>query len=131
MQTSLSVILCTYNPRPEYLSRVLESLPAQTLSLNNGSFCWLTTLLGNRWLRLGISPGTRAEGTFAKKSLRNVITNSGGKHLARGLLPSMPNKKGKGPNVDSIKRRKSPFISDRIFKNIERRRWFAALDDAA
>jgi glycosyltransferase involved in cell wall biosynthesis len=30
MQTSTSVILCTHNPRPEYLSRVLGSLRGQT-----------------------------------------------------------------------------------------------------
>jgi hypothetical protein len=38
VQTSLSVILCTHNPRPEYLSRVLESLPAQTLSAKQREF---------------------------------------------------------------------------------------------
>jgi glycosyltransferase involved in cell wall biosynthesis len=38
MQTPVSVILCTHNPRPEYLSRVLESLRAQTLSAEQWEF---------------------------------------------------------------------------------------------
>ncbi len=28
----ISVIICTHNPRPDYLGRVLEALKAQTLS---------------------------------------------------------------------------------------------------
>jgi hypothetical protein len=131
MQTSLSVILCTHNPRPEYLSRVLEPLPAQTLSAKQREFLLVDNASGQpvaetwdiSWHSCG-RPFREEELAQRDHKLRREASR-------RGLLPSMPNKKGKGPNVDSIKRRKSPFISDRIFKNIERRRWFAALDDGA
>jgi glycosyltransferase involved in cell wall biosynthesis len=65
------------------------------------------------------------------KSLLNVITDSHRKHHAREVLPSLPEKEGNGTNVDSKKKRKRPFVSDRIFENIERRRLSAALDDGA
>jgi hypothetical protein len=131
MQTSLSVILCTHNPPPEYLGRVLESLPAQTLSAKQWEFLLVDNASGQPVAETWDISWHSCGRHFREEELANVITNSGGKHLARGLLPSMRNRKGKGPNVDSIKKRKSPFISDRIFKNIERRRWFAALDDGA
>jgi len=38
MQTSVSVILCTHNPRPDYLSRVLASLRRQTLPAERWEF---------------------------------------------------------------------------------------------
>ena len=38
MQTSVSVILCTHNPRPDYLSRVLASLRGQTLPAERWEF---------------------------------------------------------------------------------------------
>jgi len=38
MQLSVSVILCTHNPRPDYLSRVLASLRAQTLPAEQWEF---------------------------------------------------------------------------------------------
>jgi len=38
MGTRVSVILCTHNPRPEYLSRVLASLRAQTLPAEQWEF---------------------------------------------------------------------------------------------
>jgi glycosyltransferase involved in cell wall biosynthesis len=60
-------------------------------------------------------------------SLVNAIMDSRGKYSARGV-PSLPHEnKGEGPGMDSQKNGKRPFISDRIFENIERRRWSAAL----
>jgi len=38
MQASVSVILCTHNPRPDYLSRVLASLRGQTLPAEQWEF---------------------------------------------------------------------------------------------
>jgi glycosyltransferase involved in cell wall biosynthesis len=38
MQAPLSVILCTHNPRPDYLRRVLASLRGQTLSAEQWEF---------------------------------------------------------------------------------------------
>jgi hypothetical protein len=38
MQAPLSVILCTHNPRPDYLSRVLASLRGQTLPAEQWEF---------------------------------------------------------------------------------------------
>jgi glycosyltransferase involved in cell wall biosynthesis len=38
MQESLSVILCTHNPRPEYFRRVLDALRAQTTPLERWEF---------------------------------------------------------------------------------------------
>ena len=38
MQTSVSVILCTHNPRPDYLDRVLASLRGQTLPAEQWEF---------------------------------------------------------------------------------------------
>jgi len=44
------------------------------------------------------------------------------------VLPLMPEENGKGPNLESKKKRKRPFISNWIFENIEQRRWCAALE---
>src|SRR6516162_1217058 len=38
MQASASVILCTHNPRPDYLSRVLAALRGQTLPAEQWEF---------------------------------------------------------------------------------------------
>jgi glycosyltransferase involved in cell wall biosynthesis len=38
MQTSLSVILCTHNPRPDYLRRALDALRVQTIPLEQWEF---------------------------------------------------------------------------------------------
>jgi glycosyltransferase involved in cell wall biosynthesis len=43
MQTAISVILCTHNPRPEYLGRVLASLRGQTLPVKE----WELLLIDN------------------------------------------------------------------------------------
>jgi glycosyltransferase involved in cell wall biosynthesis len=40
----ISVILCTHNPRPDYLARVLEALRAQSLPLND----WELLVIDNR-----------------------------------------------------------------------------------
>jgi len=60
-------------------------------------------------------------------SLLNAIMGSRGKYSASEVLSSLPEKKGKGPDMNSKKDGKRPFISNRIFENIERRRWSAAL----
>jgi glycosyltransferase involved in cell wall biosynthesis len=65
------------------------------------------------------------------RALLKVIMDSGGKHLARETLPLMPDENGKGPDLESRKKRKHPFISNRIFQNIEQRRWSAAFEDGA
>jgi glycosyltransferase involved in cell wall biosynthesis len=61
--------------------------------------------------------------------LLNAVTDSGGKSLARKVVPLPPEKKGKASNPDCKKKRKRPSIPDRIFENIERRRCSAALGD--
>src|SRR6516225_1316240 len=38
MQASVSVILCTHNPRPDYLSRVLSALRGQTFQAEQWEF---------------------------------------------------------------------------------------------
>jgi len=63
------------------------------------------------------------------RALLKVIKDSGGKHLAREVLPSMPDEHG--PDLESNEKRKRPFISNLIFENIERRRWSAALENGA
>ncbi len=65
------------------------------------------------------------------KILLNVIMDSLGKHGAREVLLLLPAKKGIGPNAESKKKGKRPFISNRIIENIERKRWSAALNDGA
>jgi glycosyltransferase involved in cell wall biosynthesis len=60
-------------------------------------------------------------------SLQNAVMDSLGKYSARDLPRLLPRKKGKEPGMDSQKNGKHPFISNRIFENIERRRWSAAL----
>ena len=60
-------------------------------------------------------------------SLLNTIMDSRGNYSAREVLPLLPERKGRGPGMDSKKNGKRPFISNRIFENIERRRWSAAL----
>ena len=63
-------------------------------------------------------------------SLLNIITDSRGKHPAR-VLSLLPEQKGKGPGTDSRKNGERPFLSNRIFENIERRRWSAVLTEGA
>jgi glycosyltransferase involved in cell wall biosynthesis len=60
-------------------------------------------------------------------SLLKATMDSRGKYSAREVPPVLPEKKGKSPSVESKKNGKRPFISNRIFENIERRRWSAAL----
>jgi glycosyltransferase involved in cell wall biosynthesis len=60
-------------------------------------------------------------------SLLNATMGSRGKYSARKMPSVLHEKKGKGPGMDSKKIGKRPFISNRIFENIERRRWCAAL----
>jgi hypothetical protein len=62
------------------------------------------------------------------RSLLKLIMDPGGNHLAEQVRPS-PEKKGIGADSDSRKERKRPFISNRIFEHIERRRWSAAQND--
>ena len=38
MQSSLSVVLCTHNPRPDYLNRTINALRAQTVPLTDWEF---------------------------------------------------------------------------------------------
>jgi glycosyltransferase involved in cell wall biosynthesis len=35
----ISVIVCTFNPRADYLQRTLGALRAQTLPKSNGNYC--------------------------------------------------------------------------------------------
>jgi glycosyltransferase involved in cell wall biosynthesis len=62
-------------------------------------------------------------------SLLNAVMDSLGKYSAREVAPLLPEKRGKGPRMDPKKNGKRPFISNRIFENIERRRWSAALTE--
>jgi glycosyltransferase involved in cell wall biosynthesis len=61
--------------------------------------------------------------------LLKFIINSCGKHAVGEVLSLLPENKGKSPSIDSKKIGKRPFISDRIFENIERRRWSAVLSE--
>ena len=63
--------------------------------------------------------------------LLKVILDSREKHPAGEVLSLLPEKNGKGPSVDSKKKGNRPFISNRIFENVERRRWSAALAEGA
>ena len=53
MTLSLSVIICTHNPRPDYLQRVLDALRTQTLPLNQWELLIVdnasTTALADHW----------------------------------------------------------------------------------
>jgi glycosyltransferase involved in cell wall biosynthesis len=60
-------------------------------------------------------------------SLLNAITDSRRNYSAREEPSLLPERKGKGLGMDSKKNGKRPFISNRIFENIERRRWSAVL----
>ena len=62
-------------------------------------------------------------------SLLNPVMDSLGKCSARVVAPLLPEKRGKGRSMDFKKNGKRPFISNRIFENIERRRWSAALTE--
>lgn len=61
-------------------------------------------------------------------TLVGVITNRRGKHRAGEILSLFLEKQGKGPSLDSEKKGKRPFISNRIFENIERRRLSALIE---
>ena len=65
------------------------------------------------------------------RAFLKVIMDPGGERLASKVLPLMPDENGKGPNLESKKKRKRPFISNWIFENIEQRRWSAALENGA
>jgi len=60
-------------------------------------------------------------------SLLYATMGSRGKYSAREIPSVLHEKNWKGPGMDSKKNGKRPFISNRIFENIERRRWCAAL----
>ena len=62
-------------------------------------------------------------------SLLNAVMDSLGKYSAGEVAPFLPEKRGKGPSMDFKKNGKRPFISNRIFENIERRRWSVALTE--
>jgi glycosyltransferase involved in cell wall biosynthesis len=64
-------------------------------------------------------------------SVLNLIRGTRGKDPISGVLPSLPKETGKGPCIESRENRKHPFLSNRIFKQIERARWYAALRDGA
>jgi len=59
--------------------------------------------------------------------LLKAIMDSRGKYSEREAPSLLAEMKGKGPGMESKKNGKRPFISNRIFENIERRRWSAAL----
>jgi glycosyltransferase involved in cell wall biosynthesis len=62
-------------------------------------------------------------------SLLNAIADSRRNYSAREEPSLLPERKRKGPGMDSKKNGKRPFISNRIFENIERRRWSAVLTE--
>jgi glycosyltransferase involved in cell wall biosynthesis len=65
------------------------------------------------------------------RTLFRIITGSRRKNSGRVLLASPSDRKRKGTGVDFRKKKKRSFISNRIFENIERRRWSAALNNGA
>jgi glycosyltransferase involved in cell wall biosynthesis len=64
-------------------------------------------------------------------SVLNLMRGTHGKHPVSGVLPLLPKETGKDPCIESRENRKHPFISNRIFEQIERARWYAALKDGA
>ena len=61
-QFAVSVVICTHNPRPDYLQRVLDALAAQTLRMAQ----WELLLIDNAsrpalvdWIDLSWHPGSR------------------------------------------------------------------------
>jgi glycosyltransferase involved in cell wall biosynthesis len=69
-----------------------------------------------------------------KTSLRaflKTIASSRVRNLGRKLLLWPADQKRERPGPNSQKKKKRTFISDRLFDNIERRRWSAALDNGA
>ena len=73
MQTSVSVILCTHNPRPDFLSRVLASLRGQTLPAER----WEFLLVDNA-----------SEQTLAE--ICDISWHSQGKHIRENELGLTP-----------------------------------------
>jgi glycosyltransferase involved in cell wall biosynthesis len=67
--------------------------------------------------------------TFIRTLLR-LITDSRREHFA-GEIPPLPSEKGRKQTDLVSNKKKEPFIFNRIFEKIERRRWSAALDDGA
>lgn len=63
------------------------------------------------------------------RSLLNLTMVSKGKHAVGEVSSLLPKKKGKSPGLDSKKNGKRPFISNRIYEDIERRRWSAVLSE--
>lgn len=63
------------------------------------------------------------------RSLLNITMVSRKKRAVGEVSSLLPEKNGKPPSIDSKKNGKRPFISNRIFENIERRRWSAALSE--
>lgn len=64
------------------------------------------------------------------RSVLNVVIASDGNRFAELGRPS-PKRLGKGADFNPQEKSKRPFISNRIFENIERRRWSAALAEGA
>jgi glycosyltransferase involved in cell wall biosynthesis len=85
MQTSVSVILCTHNPRPDYLGRVLASLRGQTLPaeqwqflmVDNASKQPLAQIWDISWHALGRHIREEELGLTAAR-LRGIQESSGG-----------------------------------------------------
>lgn len=65
------------------------------------------------------------------KSLFNVMMGSRRKHRAPETLPYLLEKRKKQSDLNTKKKGRRQFISERIFENIERRRWSTALDAGA
>lgn len=60
-----------------------------------------------------------------------TMTDSEAENSSRELRLWPPDQRREGLPADSQKKQKRPFISNRIFDDIERRRWSAALDKGA
>jgi glycosyltransferase involved in cell wall biosynthesis len=63
------------------------------------------------------------------RSLLNTTRVSRAKHAVGEVCSLLPEKEGKSPGLDPKKNAKRPFFSNRIFENLERRRWSAALSE--
>ena len=83
---------------------------------------------GLRYLKAAVlaNPALLLRTSIYRTLVGILLINSCGKQAAGEILSLLPEKKGKSPSIDSKKNGKRPFISDRIFENIERRRWSAA-----
>jgi glycosyltransferase involved in cell wall biosynthesis len=138
MESSFAVVMGRARERNSDLSSAIFRWSAGCfyLYLVKNSYHWGYYYRCLRYLKEAVlaDPALLLTTSVYKTSIRTllkVITDSAGKNTGREWLPLRPDTKERMTNVDSQKKKKRPFISNRIFESIERRRWAAALDNGA